>query len=140
MARWQYRAAVAVALLAALVAACSAHLVSSVRVALHCVAPHVRLLTLVAPSHQPLGSEGRMSRHATSAVLALVSGALADPKPVKDAQQAAELAHILKTVRVHGNWAVELMPLLARSRCRRGARQLCGGVLSLATSLRCWAH
>ena len=34
-----------------------------------------------------------------SAVLALASRLLADPKPVKDAHQAEELAHILKTVR-----------------------------------------
>ncbi len=37
-------------------------------------------------------------RHATNAALALASRLIADPRPVKDAAQAEELAHILKTV------------------------------------------
>jgi hypothetical protein len=134
MGRWS-RTAIAVALAAALVAACSAHLVSSVRgpEVARLRQPHncqhvwptaagCSLLRRWCPpscpaahspaTHQALPSEGR-SKYAVNALLALVSRAVADPKPVKDAHQAEELAHILKTVRLQ-----PLLSLCAAPGCR----------------------
>ena len=67
-----------------------------------------------------------------NALLAVVSRSIADPKPVKDAQQAEELAHILKTVRPHAR----LVPGAPRAGAARG-----GPLFGEAPPpLPAWAH